>query len=38
VKGAEVHIPDMFVKASQGASPEDALRWAAAEMKKISSA
>jgi hypothetical protein len=25
----------MFVKALQGAAPEDALRWAAGELKKV---
>jgi multiple sugar transport system substrate-binding protein len=28
-------ILDMFVKAIQGATPEDALRWATDELKKI---
>jgi multiple sugar transport system substrate-binding protein len=28
-------IVDMFAKAIQGMSPEDAVRWAAGELKKI---
>ncbi len=32
---AKYIIVDMFVKAIQGASPEEALKWATAELKKI---
>jgi multiple sugar transport system substrate-binding protein len=38
-KAAEAYskyiITDMFAKAAQGTSPEDAVKWAAAELKKV---
>ena len=35
---AKYIVVDMFVKAIQGATPEEALKWGAAEMRKIYSA